>query len=400
MALTDASVRSAKPGPKPVKLFDGQGLYLLVQPTGGKLWRLKYRFAGKERLLALGSYGDVTLREARQKRDEAREQLRNGQDPSLLRKVEKLTQRAAAENSFETVARAWWNQWKATKSAKHQDEVLRRLERDTFPDLGPLPISSITAAQLLAVSLKIERRGAHDLAKRAYQTAGQICRFAVAHGILQRNPAADVRPSDALKPTRKGNYARLDAKELPELLRKIDSYDGSPYTRSALKLMTLTFVRTSELIASRWEEFDLSVAQWRIPATRMKMQTPHIVPLSRQALEVLAELKGFRTACPLVFPGERDHEKPMSNNTILFALYRMGYHSRMTGHGFRGIASTVLHEHGHEHHLIELQLAHQERNAVSAAYNHATYIAQRTKMMQAWADYLDELRLGAEVLSG
>ena len=270
--------------------------------------------------------------------------------------------------------------------------MLRRLEADVFPQIGPLPIDSLTAAQLLDVSLKIEKRGAIDIAKRAFQTCSMVLRYAVAHGLIERNPAADVKPSDALRPARKENYARLDAREVPELLRRIETYDGSPYTRCALRLMALTFVRTSELIGARWDEFDFAAKQWRLPAERMKMGTPHVVPLSTQALAVLADLQAIRTPSALLFPGERDHAKPMSNNTILFALYRLGYHSRMTGHGFRGIASTLLHELGHRHDLIELQLAHQERNATSAAYNWATYLPQRAGLMQAWADHLDTLR--------
>lgn len=398
MALTDTACKNAKPAEKPIKLFDALGLYLLVQPTGGKLWRLKYRFAGKEKLLALGRYPEVSLKDARRRRDDARELLADGSDPGQQKKAEKLQQRAAAENTFEAVARAWWAQWSPARSRKHAKQVIARLEADVFPAIGSLPVASITAPQLLAISLKIEKRGALDIAKRAYQTCGQVLRYAVAHGLAARNAAADVKPSDALKSAPKANYARLDPKEVPELLRRIDEYDGSPYTRLALKLMALTFVRTSELIGARWAEFDLEAAQWRIPAERMKMKTPHIVPLPRQAIAVLRELELLRAGRDLVFPGERDHAKPMSNNTLLFALYRMGYHSRMTGHGFRGVASTILHELGHRHDLIELQLAHQERNAVTAAYNHATYIQQRTRMMQAWADHLDALRAGAKVL--
>ncbi|NKI96617.1 integrase [Rhizobacter sp. SG703] len=379
-------------------MFDAGGLFLLVQPTGSKLWRLKYRFGGKEKLLALGAYPEVGLRDARTRRDRAREQLANDEDPGQLRKIDKLLKRTAADNAFESVARAWWQNWKADKTERHADQVLRRLEADVFPDLGALPLSSITAPLLLSVCLKVQNRGAADIAKRAYQGCSQIFRYAIAHGLIDRNPAADVRPSDALRPTRKVNHARLDAKEVPELLRKIEAYDGSPLTRCALKLMALTFVRTTELIAARWSEFDLEAGQWRIPAERMKKRRPHIVPLSKQALAVVADLQTFRNLSDMVFPGERDHDKPMSNNTILFALYRMGYHSRMTGHGFRGVASTILHELGHRHDLIELQLAHQEQNEVSAAYNHATYVPQRTKMMQEWADHLDALRDGAKVL--
>jgi integrase len=265
--------------------------------------------------------------------------------------------------------------------------------------LGPRPIASITAPQLLAVAKKIESRGAVDIAKRAWQTCGQIFRYAVAHGILERNPAVDVKPADALKPRAKTHYARVDAKEMPALLRKIEAYQGTPATRLAMKLMALTFVRTGELIAAHWDEFDLEGAkEWRIPAERMKMKTPHIVPLSKQAIEVLQTIHELRGLSGLLFPGERDHEKPMSNGTILGALRRMGYAGRMTGHGFRGVASTILHELGHRHDIIELQLAHQERDEVSAAYNFATYLPQRRKMMQQWADHLDHLRAGAKVL--
>jgi integrase len=342
MPLTDTACKNAKcPEGKPrLRLADGFGLYLEVLPNGGKYWKLKYRFAGKEKKLAFGVYPEVGLKLARERRTKAREQLADGIDPGQAKKAAKLQQRIAAENSFESVARAWWAQWAPARTAKHADQVLRRLEGDVFPEIGALPVASITAPQLLAVALKIEKRGALDISKRAYQSCGQVLRYAVAHGFIDRNPAADVKPADALKPIKKTNYARLDPKEVPELLRKMDAYDGSVYTRCALKLMALTFVRTSELIGARWDEFDLEAAQWRIPAERMKMDTTHIVPLSRQALAVLRELQDLRMGRSLVFPGERDHERPMSNNTILYALYRMGYHSRMTGHGFRGVAST------------------------------------------------------------
>jgi integrase len=392
MPLTDVSVRNAKPGDSPLKLFDGQGLYLLVKPQGGKLWRLKYRISGKEKLLSFGSFPEVSLKEARQRRDKARQQLRDDQDPGELRKEAKVAEATAASKSYEAVSRAWHIRWSTGKNAKHAAGVLSRLERDVFPSVGSMPFESVTAAHLAACALAIEARGAPEYAKRALQTAAQIGRYAVAHSISGRNAAADIKPADVLKPMKKVNYPRLDASELPQLLHRMETYDGSPYTRGALMLMALTFVRTGELIGARWDEFDLDAAQWRIPAERMKMKTPHIVPLSRQAIAVLKDLQSLRSLSTLVFPGERDHDKPMSNNTILFALYRMGYHSRMTGHGFRGVASTVLHELGHPHELIELQLAHQERNTVSAAYNHATYLPRRAKMMQAWANHLDALK--------
>lgn len=273
MALTDTAIRNAKPGAKPVKLFDAAGLYLLVQPTGSKLWRLKYRFGGSEKLLALGAYPDGPLRGARERRDAERRKLADGIDPGQARKADNAAKKVAAANSFEAVARAWWANWSPTRSARHADQVLRRLEADVLSEIGTIPVASITAPQILAVSIKIERRGAVDIAKRAYQTCGQVLRYAVAHGLAERNAAADVKPSDALKPTRKENYARVDVKDVPELLRKIDGYDGSVYTRLALRLMALTFVRTSELIGARWKEFDLDAAEWRIPPERMKMKT-------------------------------------------------------------------------------------------------------------------------------
>jgi len=270
---------------------------------------------------------------------------------------------------------------------------MRRLEADIFPEIGTMPIGSIPTSAFRDAVKKIERRGALDIAKRALQTCGQIMRYAVAHDLADRNPVADVRPADVLKVRKKRNYARVSAEELPELLKKIDNYAGNEHTVLALKLMTLTFVRTTELIAARWEEFDLSAARWNVPAERMKMKLPHIVPLSRQALAILTQLKAISYGSDFLFPGERSHKKPMSNNTLLYALYRMGYHGRMTGHGFRGVASTILHEHDWQHDHIEVQLAHQDGDDTSAAYNHARYLKQRTKMMQWWADYIDKASL-------
>lgn len=389
---------SPEPGKATDRRHDGHGLYLEVTEAGGKYWRMKYRHAGKEKRLALGVYPAVSLAQARKASDQARQALAKGDDPGQLKRESKLSRAINDARTFEAVARQWHEHWKGPKSPRHADYVIRRLEADVFPALGGRPLASVTAPQLLAMAKGIEARGAVDIAKRSLQTCGQIMRFAVAHGLIERNPAADVKPADALKPRAKENYARLDAKEVPELLRKIEAYQGNAYTRLAMKLMALTFVRTGELIAARWDEFDLEARQWRIPAARMKMKTPHIVPLAGQAVEVLQALHTISGGRALLFPGERDHQKPMSNNTILGALKRMGYLHRMTGHGFRGVASTILHEQGHGHHLIELQLAHQERNATVAAYNHATYLAERAAMMQKWADTLDKLRIGAHVI--
>ena len=394
MSLTKIQCdRATCPLGKPHARFaDGLGMYLEVTAAGGKYWRMKYRHAGKEKRLALGVYPAVSLADARRKRDQARNRMAAGEDPGQVRREAKLSRAILDATTFEKVALQWWEHWKGPRSPRHAEYVKRRLQADVFPVLGAQPMSSITAPQLLAMAKRIESRGALDIAKRALQTCGQIMRFAVAHGVIERNPCADVKPSDALRPRRKENYARLDAKEVPELLRKIEAYQGSAYTRLGMKLMAYTFVRTGELIGARWEEFDLAAAEWRIPANRMKMRKPHIVPLAPQAVEVLQALQTLSTSRSLLFPGERDHERPMSNNTILAALKRMGYAGRMTGPGFRGLASTILHEQGYPHHLIELQLAHQERDQVAAAYNHATYLAERSAMMSAWAAHLDKLR--------
>ncbi len=390
MALTDTLIRNTKPSTKPLKLADAGGLVLLVQPNGSRWWRLRYRFVGKEKMLSLGTYPQVSLKEARLARDEAKALLRQGTDPSAARQTEKQCRAQLLNNSFEAVARQWWQAWREAQSSRHADYVIRRLEADIFPVLGTQPVAELTAPMLLRAVKKIEARGALDIAKRAFQTCGQVMRYAIAHGLAERNPAAEIKPSDVFKSSTKSNYARLSAKELPELLRKIDTYEGQPLTRLALQLIALTFVRTGELISAQWNEFELESKIWRIPAERMKMKTPHIVPLSTQALAVLEQIRQLSGSRRLLFPSERGEGKAMSNNTILFALYRMGYHSRMTGHGFRGIASTILHEQGHPHAHIELQLAHQERNAVSASYNHALYLEPRAQMMQWWGDYLDE----------
>ena len=400
MPLTDTACKKATcPDGRPsVRLADEKALYLEVTAAGGKYWRWKYRHGGKEKRLALGVYPDVSLAQAREARDDARKLLKDGTDPGQLRREAKAASAFDQANTFEAVARLWWDHWRDGKSPRHADYAIKRLEADAFPLLGSRPIASLTAKDLTRMAKAVQERGAIDLAHRVLQMAGQVMRYAVAHDLIERNPATDVKPSDTLKSRRKENYARLGEKELPELLRKIEAYQGGPYTRLAMQLMALTFVRTSELIAARWAEFDLQAAEWRIPPERMKMKTPHIVPLSPQAVEVLKVLHTLSGGRELLFPGERDHAKPMSNNTILKALERMGYKGRMTGHGFRGMASTILHEQGYPHHAIELQLAHQERNEVSAAYNHALYLKERRVMMCEWANHLDKLRRGADVV--
>lgn len=394
MALTDIAIKSSKARKSAFKLTDGRGLQLHVTPLGSKLWRWAYRFDGKQKLMALGVYPDVSLAQARDKADLARKLLATGVDPMAARKSDKIARRLAVEDTFTAVAKKWWESWKAARSDSHTVYVWRRLEADVFPAIGLRPIAEIEAPELVAMMKVIEKRGALDIAKRALQTCSQIFRYAIAHGVAKRNPAVEIRPSDVLASRKKQNYARLDGKELPELLRKIEVYNGSTVTRVAIKLMSITFVRTSELIGARWDEFDLDGGRWDIPASRMKMKTPHVVPLSTQAVTLLRSLHTLTGRSPLLFPGERDHQKSMSNNTILGALDRMGYAGRMTGHGFRGIASTLLHEQGWPHEHIELQLAHQERNQVSATYNHAMYLQPRAKMMQAWSNFLDACLVG------
>lgn len=382
--LTDIQVRSAKAADRPRKLFDARGLYLQVTPSGGRYWRFDYSFNGKRKTLALGVYPDVPLARARARHQEARERLAQGQDPAAKRRERVV--------DFEQAARAWYDHWRASRNERHAVYVIRRLDADVFPLIGRRPLPELTASSFRDVVQRIERRGAVDIAKRVLQTCSQVMRYAVAHDLVPHNPVAEIKPSDVLKPHKKRNYPRVVVSELPALLRAIDNYVGSEHTRLALKLMSLTFVRTSELIGARWAELDLVAKKWNIPPDRMKMKTAHVVPLSRQALEVLDRLKAISFGREFVFPGDINPEKTMSNNTMLFALYRLGYRGRMSGHGFRGVASTILHEAGWPHEHIELQLAHQRRNAVSAAYNHAVYLDSRSKLMQAWADYLDEAR--------
>jgi integrase len=404
MPLNDIAIRSVKPRDRTFKLFDSGGLYLEVSTSGGKYWRWKYRFAGKETRLAFGVYPEVSLKAARKKRDEARYQLGKGIDPGQLRRAEKIS--LAGTESFEAIAREWHAKFSSGWVASHGDRILRRLENDIFPWLGKRPIKEIKAPELLAVLRRIESRGAQETAHRAMQNCGQVFRYGVATGRAERDPTGDLR--GALPPPKEKHHASIiEPRRVAELLRAIDSYRGFFATRCALQLAPLVFVRPGELRKAQWSEIEFDNEQWRIPAERMKMREQHIVPLSRQAVEILRELEPLtnrpmasRPNAPCyIFPSARTRERPMSNNAILAALRRMGYtKDEMTGHGFRSMASTLLHEQGWNHQVIERQLAHAERNAVSAAYNFAEHLPERRKMMQAWADYLDGLKAGAEVI--
>ena len=404
MPLTDTSIRSIKAKGRAFKLFDSLGLYLEVSPAGGRWWRWKYRFGGKEKRISFGVYPDVSLKAAREKRDAARQQLAAGIDPGEARKAQKLAQ--AGAESFEAIAREWHAKFSPGWVASHGDRILRRLEQDVFPWLGKRPIAEIKAPELLTMLRRIESRGALETTHRAMQNCGQVFRYAVATGRADRDPTGDLR--GALPPPKEKHHASiLEPKGVAELLRAIDAYQGYIVTKCALRLAPLVFVRPGELRRAQWPEINLDKAEWRIPAERMKMREQHIVPLARQAVEIFQELEPLTNrafpsrpdALQYVFPSARTHERPMSENAVLAALRRMGYtKDEMTGHGFRSMASTLLHEQGWNHQAIERQLAHAERNAVSAAYNFAEHLPERRKMMQAWADYLDSLKAGAEVI--
>jgi integrase len=396
MSLTIKEIENAKPRDKKYKLADGGGLCLLVQPWGAKCWLWRYRFDGIEKNMTFGEYPLIGPKDARELHYAAKKLLASGVNPMAERKADAEAKEQVAkeiqregDSSFESVAHQWWKWWSIGKSPRHADTVMRRLKADIFPAFGHKSMDAIKAAEIRELMLTIEKRDARDVAKRSHEVTSQIFRFAVARDIASRNPAADFKPRDILAAAKSENRARVDSTELPELLAKMDDYNGDAITRFALKLMAYTFVRTSEEIEAPWTEFDLDEARWIIPPERMKMGTPHIVPLSRQAVEVLRALKLLTGNGKLVFPGANDKKKPISNNTILYALYRLGYRDRMTGHGFRGLASTILHENGFDEAHIELQLAHMKRDKVAAAYNHAKYLKQRTVMMQWWADYLD-----------
>lgn len=379
------------------KLHDGDGLYLWVYLDGRKYWRMRYWQAGKEKSLSVGVYPKVSLSDARKKRDDLRKQLQADLDPSAERKATNLRKKLANVNSFEAVAREWYSKQLHTWVEHHAVDVKHRLESNIFPTLGKRPIDQIDALELLEAIRKIEARGAYDLAHRVLQVCGQVFRYGIATGRCTRNLSTDLR--GALTPHVKKHQSAVRPEELPDLLRAIAKYDetGDKQTRLALQLLAQTFVRTNELIGAEWTEFDLDNALWIIPAGRMKMKTEHVVPLARQALAILAELKEISGGSRFVFPG-RHRSKPISNNTMLFALYRLGYKGKMTGHGFRAVASTILNETGFIPDVIERQLAHCERNEVRGAYNRAEYLTERKRMMQHWADYLEGLTAGADVI--
>ncbi len=397
MALTDPAIKKAKPTDKPYKLSDGGGLFLLVTPAGGRLWRLKYRFDDREKLLTLGAYPDVGLAAARTRRDDARKLLADGIDPGELKRATKTQQRARAADSFEAIAREWYAKHAPGWAESHASKIIRRLGRDVFPWIGGKPVGDLTAPEILATMRRIESRGTLETAHRVLQSVGQVMRYAVATGRAMRDPTGDLR--GALPPVRGEHFASItEPREVGALLRAIDAFRGSLQVACALRLSPLLFVRPGELRRAKWADFDMEAGEWRYHVSKTK--TEHIVPLAPQAVAILRELEPLSGHREHVFPG-REPSKPMSEAAINAALRRMGYDTKteITGHGFRAMARTLLHEElGFAPEAIEHQLAHKVPDTLGAAYNRTKFLAERRRMMAAWADYLDRLKAGADVI--
>ncbi|MEO5340231.1 MAG: integrase arm-type DNA-binding domain-containing protein [Magnetococcus sp. MYC-9] len=389
--LTDTAIKNTKPTDRQVRKSDSNGLFMQFNTNGSKLWRLAYRFGGKQKLLAVGRYPDVSLKQARERRDEARRLLDKGIDPGEHRKITKTMAVSRTEDSFEAVSREWFTKNLAKWGESYADDTIRRLERDVFPWMGGRPIMEITAPELLVVLRRIEERGTIETAHRVRSICSRVFRYGIAIGRVDRDPAADLR--GALSPVVPSHRASItDPEEIGALLRAIDAYKGTFVVRCALQLAPMLFVRPGELRQAEWSEFDLDGGEWCIPGVKMKMKQTHIVPLARQAVAILRELQPLTGNGRYVFPNVQTFAKPMSAGTVLSALRRMGYaNEEMCGHGFRSTASTLLNEQGYNRDWIERQLAHSERDGVRAAYNYAQHLPERRKMMQAWADYLDQL---------
>ena len=399
VALTALGIRNAKSKAKQYKLSAGLGLYLIVRPNGGKWWRVRYRFDGKQKELSVGTYPLISLKAATVKRDEIRSMVADGLDPLHERKIGKVKHSATSENSFEFVTREWHSKHIHTWSEDHGIKILKRLEQNILPWLGGKEINSITAPDLLACLRRVEDRGALETAHRLSSICGQVYRYAIATGRAERDLSADLK--GALPPTKVKHLSSItEPLKIGALMRAINDFSGTMIVTSALKIAPLVFVRPGELRHAEWSEIDLENAEWRIPAEKMKMRILHIVPLSTQVIKIFREIQPLTGSDKYVFPSNRTITRPMSENTINAALRRIGYSKEeMTGHGFRSMASTILNEQGWNRDHIERQLAHSEGNGVRAAYNYADYIDERRKMMQAWSDYLDSLANDAEVVN-
>lgn len=394
MSLTDLEVRRAAAREKTYRISDGRGMYLEVSPSGGKYWRLKYRFSDREKRLALGIYPDVTLAHARRRRDEARAMLADGIDPGQAKKDRKRLARLNAANTFEAVALEWFDKQAPTWAPSHSEKIMGRLKKDILPWLGARPIADITAPEVLEVLRRAEKRGANDTAHRIHQNCGQVFRYAVATGRALRDVSADLR--GALRPNRHTHFASItDPVKVGEMLRAFDGFSGTLVVSAALRLAPLLFVRPGELRQAEWSQFDLERREWRYTVSKTK--TEHLVPLATQVIEILRELHALTGRWQFVFPG-RDRRKPMSGAAVNAALQRLGYDTKaeITGHGFRAMARTILHERlRFPAEVIEHQLAHKVPDALGAAYNRTKFIDDRTKMMQSWADYIDQLKSSA-----
>jgi integrase len=396
MPLSDTCVRMAKPRPKSYRLSDGQGLYVEIAVNGSKYWRMKYRFGGKEKRLAFGVYPVVTLAMAREDALAAHRLLHDGVDPALRKKERAREAKQAATNAFEIVARDWHAVMRPKWTPLHAKDVIESLEKDIFPAIGDRPIDELKAPEILDAIRKIEKRGAIDIAQRVRQRCSAVFAYAIGTGYAENNPVTAMKGIFVTR--RKEPRRMLPEDELPTFLRKLQSHRGDVTIKIGLQLVILTMVRTVELRGARWEEFNFEKNIWSIPVERMKMRAPHLVPLSRQALALIDELRPITGNYELLLPGRSDRQKPISENTLLYALYRLGYHQRATTHGFRALASTILNESGlWRPDAIERQLAHKERNAVRAAYHRAEYMEERARMMQWWANYLDAAQTGSEL---
>ncbi|EMN0831086.1 MULTISPECIES: tyrosine-type recombinase/integrase [Providencia] len=389
MTLTARQVETAKPKEKSYKLFDGGGLYLEVTAKGSRYWRMKYRFGGKEKRLAFGVFPTVTLAEAREMRNQAKKVLAAGGDPGEVKKEEKAIQKLSTGNTFEAIAREWHKSKADRWSLRYRDEIIDTFEKDIFPYIGKRPIAEIKPLELLETLRKMEKRGALEKMRKVRQRCGEVYRYAIITGRAEYNPAPDL--ATALTPPKKQHFPFLTAEELPYFLRDLAGYTGSVITKTATKIILLTAVRTQELRFARWQDIDLEKGIWEIPAEVMKMKRPHVVPLSKQVIELFNSLKPLSGHYELVFIGRNDHRKPISKESVNQVIELLGYKGRLTGHGFRHTMSTILHEKGFNSAWIETQLAHIDKNAIRGTYNHAQYMDGRREMMQWYADYMDEL---------
>lgn len=392
MPLTDVKVRSAKPEDKAYKLTDGEGMHLMVHPNGSKYWRLQYRFDGKQKTLALGVYPEITLSEARQRRDEAKRQIATGTDPSEQKKVDKQLRQTLVDNTFKAIALEWHEYKRPNWSKGYAEDLMEAFENDIFPDIGKRPVAEIKPLEMLTSLRKLEKRGVLDKLRKIRQACNQVFRYAIVTGRAENNPASEL--ASALPPPKATHYPHLLPDELPDFLRALSTYSGSRVTQLATRILMLTGVRTIELRQAEWKEFDFEKGLWEVPKERMKMRRPHLVPLSNQVIDALQQLYAVTGRYNLVFPGRNDITKPMSEASINQVLKRIGYHGKATGHGFRHTMSTILHEQGYNTAWIELQLAHVDKNTIRGTYNHAQYLEQRRSMLQWYGDFIDGLEHG------